>query len=89
MFGSLLRQITHRRTFTPLYMQTRTNTYKREVVSDDHNYDKYNKKLEDFKNKDIFDKDIFGKDLFWPKYGSSIYDDKVINEFKKNNERED
>ena len=31
MFGSLLRQITHRRTFTPLYIQTRTNTYKREV----------------------------------------------------------
>ena len=41
MFGSLLRQITHRRTFTPLYMQTRTNTYKREVVSDDLDFEEY------------------------------------------------
>ena len=84
MFGSLLRQITHRRTFTPLYMQTRTNTYKREVVSDDLDFEEYNKKLESLKN-DVQE----GKDMVWSKYDSSIYDDKMIDEFLKNNERED
>ena len=82
MFGSLLKQITHRRTFTPLYMQTRTNTYKREVVSDDLDFEEYNKKLESLKNNDKH-----GKDMFWPKYGSSIYDDKMINEFLTYNDR--
>tara|TARA_B100001741_G_scaffold140213_1_gene115673 strand:- start:135 stop:332 length:198 start_codon:yes stop_codon:yes gene_type:complete len=65
-------------------MQTRTNTYKREVVSDDLDSEKFNKKLKNLKNNDLL-----GKDMFWPKYGSSIYDDKLKDEFKKNNERED
>ena len=87
MFGALLKQITHRRTFTPLFMQTRTNTYKRDVVSDDIDLDKYNNKFD----KKSFDKILHynGKDLYYPKYGFSLYDDKLIDEYKKNNERED
>ena len=84
MFGTLLKQIGHRRTITPLFIHSRTNTYKREVVSDDLDFEKYSKKLESLKNNDKQ-----GKDMFWPKYGSSIYDDKMIDEFLKNNERED
>ena len=42
----------------------------------------HNKKLESLKNNDKQ-----GKDMFWPKYGSSIYDDKMINEFLTYNDR--
>jgi len=52
MFGTLLKQIGHRRTITPLFINSRTNTYKREVVSEDHDYKEYIKKLEKLKNDD-------------------------------------
>ena len=51
-------------------------------MSDDLDFEEYNKKLESLKNNDKH-----GKDMFWPKYGSSIYDDKMINEFLTYNDR--
>ena len=52
MFGTLLKQIGHRRTITPLFIHSRTNTYKRDVVSEDLDYKEYIKKLESLKNND-------------------------------------
>ena len=79
MFNVLLRQFGYRRTMTPFVSQIRQNTYKREVVKEDTEPIKYNDKLLSYD----------GRDLYYPKYGTSIYDDKIIDDFKKNNQRED
>ena len=71
MFSLILKNCGFHRTFRPFASQVRS--YKREVAPEDLNKD-------DFFNK--FDKyntgKINGKDLYYPKYGSSIYDDKII-----------
>ena len=60
-------------------MQTRTNTYKREVVSDDLDFEEYNK-IRKFKKR--YTRQIcFGQNM------EALYD-KMKDEFKKNNERD-
>jgi hypothetical protein len=80
MFNVLLRQFGYRRTMTPFVSQIRQNTYKREVVKEDTDPIKYNDKFNDNCDKLL---SYSGRDLYYPKYGTSIYDDKIIDDFKK------
>ena len=74
-----------------LYGFRKLHGFKRGVVASD--VDVENKKWcggnkisrEDFNKKG----DMTGSDLYYPKYGASIYDDAIISQFKKDNDRED
>jgi hypothetical protein len=75
MFSLILKNCGFHRTFRPFASQVRT--FKREVTSEDLNKNDFFNKFDKYKNGEIN-----GKDLYYPKYGSSIYDDKIINDNK-------
>lgn len=75
MFSLILKNCGFHRTFRPFASQVRS--YKREVTSDDLNKDTFYNKFDKYKTGKIN-----GKDLYYPKYGASIYDDKIINDNK-------
>tara|TARA_B000000437_G_C11461785_1_gene230872 strand:+ start:272 stop:556 length:285 start_codon:yes stop_codon:yes gene_type:complete len=71
MFSLILKNCGFHRTFRPFASQVRS--YKREVTSDDLNKDTFYNKFDKYKTGEIN-----GKDLYYPKYGASIYDDKIV-----------
>ncbi len=75
MFSLILKNCGFHRTFRPFVSQART--YKREVTSEDLNKDTFYNKFDKYNTGKIN-----GKELYYPKYGSSIYDDKIINDNK-------
>ena len=76
MFSLILKNMGHKSTMRPLMLQTRN--FKREVTNDDLNKSDFLKKFEG-------QPDIFGKELFFPKYGNSMYDESIKENYHKNN----
>jgi hypothetical protein len=85
MFSLILKNCGFHRTFRPFASQVRA--FKRDVTPEDLNDNDFFNKFDKYKKGDLN-----GKDLYYPKYGASIYDDKIINEhkiFEKRDDRED
>ena len=76
MFSLILKNIGHKSTMRPLMLQTRN--FKRDVTNDDLNKSDFLKRFEG-------QPDISGKELFFPKYGNSMYDETIKENYHKNN----
>ena len=69
MFSLILKNLGHKSTMRPLMLQTRN--FKRDITPEDLNKESFSNKFDEPGDKN-------GKDLYYPKYGSSIYDDKFV-----------